>query len=163
MFNKTFFYSAIGIVAIIVASIFVMKKTDIPAPAPEAQTVKAYFLNNRFDPEITCTKVFPVTRTIEKTVSVGRAALEELFKGPTSAEKSDGYFTNINPGVTIQELKIENGIATIGLNTQLEFQVGGSCRVAAIRAQITQTLKQFPTITSVIISVDGRVEDVLQP
>jgi spore germination protein GerM len=45
----------------------------------------------------------------------------------------------------------------------LEFQVGGSCRVAAIRAQITDTLKQFPPVDEVIISIDDRTEDILQP
>ncbi|PIP22172.1 MAG: hypothetical protein COX38_02115, partial [Candidatus Nealsonbacteria bacterium CG23_combo_of_CG06-09_8_20_14_all_39_25] len=46
---------------------------------------------------------------------------------------------------------------------QLEFQVGGSCKVSAIRAQITQTLKQFPTVDEVVISINGRTEDILQP
>jgi len=35
--------------------------------------------------------------------------------------------------------------------------------VAAIRAQIRETLKQFPTVDEVIISIDGRTEDILQP
>ena len=34
---------------------------------------------------------------------------------------------------------------------------------AAIRVQITETLEQFPTVDSVIISIDGRTEDILQP
>jgi len=45
----------------------------------------------------------------------------------------------------------------------LEFQVGGSCRVAAISAQIMETLKQFPTVKDVIISINSRTEDILQP
>jgi spore germination protein GerM len=48
-------------------------------------------------------------------------------------------------------------------NERLEYQVGGSCRVSAIRAQISETLKQFPTIKDVIILINGRKEDVLQP
>ncbi|MBA7661011.1 hypothetical protein ES703_69021 [subsurface metagenome] len=63
----------------------------------------------------------------------------------------------------IQKLIIENGVAKIDFDEQLEFQVGGSCRVVAIRAQITETLKQFPTVDNVIISIDGRTEDILQP
>jgi len=46
---------------------------------------------------------------------------------------------------------------------QIEYQMGGSCRVSAIRSQITQNLLQFPTIKNVIISVNGRTEDILQP
>ncbi len=143
-----------------------------PSPAPAAPaaeaparllTLRAYFLNNRLDPEVSCTKVFPVERTVPETKAVGRAALEELLKGPTEAEKADGYSTAINPGVGIKRLTIENGTARAEFDEQLEFQVGGSCRVAAIRWQIVETLKQFPTVKDVIISIDGRTEDILQP
>jgi len=125
--------------------------------------VKAYFNNSNLDPEASCDKVFPVEREIPKTQAVARAAIEELLKGPTDEEKSQGFFTSINPGVEIQSLTIENGAAKIDFDEQLEFQVGGSCRVAAIRAEITRTLEQFPTVKSVIISINNRTEDILQP
>ena len=54
-------------------------------------------------------------------------------------------------------------MAKIDFDSNLEKNVGGSCRVAAIRNQITQTLLQFKTVQSVIISIDGRTEDILQP
>jgi spore germination protein GerM len=60
-------------------------------------------------------------------------------------------------------LTIEDGVAKVDFNEQLEYEVSGSCRVSAIRAQITETLKQFPTVKEVIISIDGRTEDILQP
>jgi spore germination protein GerM len=115
------------------------------------------------DPEFSCNKVFPVEREIIKTEAPARAALEELLKGATDKEKSEGFFTNINPGIKIQKLTIQEGTAKVDFDEQLEFRVGGSCRVAAIRAQITQTLKQFPSVQNVIISIDGRTEDILQP
>jgi len=65
--------------------------------------------------------------------------------------------------VKIQSLSIENGVAKIDFSKELEQDVGGSCRVSAIRAQITETLKQFETVNEVIISIDSRVEDILQP
>jgi hypothetical protein len=125
--------------------------------------VKVYFNNNGLDPEFSCNKVFPVEREIIKTEAPARAALEELLKGATDKEKSEGFFTNINPGIKIQKLTIQEGTAKVDFDEQLEFRVGGSCRVAAIRAQITQTLKQFPSVQNVIISIDGRTEDILQP
>lgn len=125
--------------------------------------IKVYFNNNKLDPEISCNKVFSAERRIAKTQLVARAALEELLKGATAAEEKEGYFTNINTGVKIQKLNIINGVAKVDFDKQLEFQVGGSCRVSAIRAQIIETLKQFSTISEVIISVDGRTEDILQP
>ena len=124
--------------------------------------VKAYFNNSKLAP-FSCEEVFSVEREIVKTQAVTRASLEELLRGPTEKEKEKGFFTNINLGVKIQKLTIENGIAKVDFDEQMEFQMGGSCRVTAIRAQIIQTLKQFPTIKDVVISVDGRAEDILQP
>ncbi|PJE57689.1 MAG: hypothetical protein COU82_00615 [Candidatus Portnoybacteria bacterium CG10_big_fil_rev_8_21_14_0_10_38_18] len=126
--------------------------------------VKVFFNNSKMDPEFSCNKVFSVERKFPVTEDVAGKTIEELLKGPTEQEKAEGFFTSINPGVEIQSLKIENGVARIDFNEQLEFQVGGSCRVAAIRAEITQTLMQFLTmVKSVIISINGRTEDILQP
>jgi hypothetical protein len=111
-----------------------------------------------------CRIVVPVTRGAYSDINTSaRTAVEELLKGPTETEKNSGYFTSINPDVKIQKFSIEDGIAKVDFDKQLEFQMGGSCRVSAIRAQITQTLKQFPEIREVIISIDGRTEDILQP
>jgi len=129
----------------------------------EATSLKVFFNNNKLDPEISCNKVFATDRQVPKTDAVARAALEELLKGPTDAEKTAGFFTSINTGVKIQSLTITNGTAKVDFNEQLQAGVGGSCKVSAIRAQITQTLKQFDSVKSVIISINGRTEDILQP
>ena len=130
----------------------------------ETMTVKIFFGNSIFDPEVMdCQKNFSVERTIPKTVAVARAALEQLLAGPTDEEKAEGYFTSINPGVKIQSLVIANGVANADFDEQLEFQVGGSCRVAAIASEIRETLKQFSTVEDVVISINGRTEDILQP
>lgn len=129
----------------------------------ETMSIGAYFLNNNLDPEISCNKVFPATRIVPKNQAVARVSLEELFNGPTDSEKNQGYYTIINPGVKVQSLTIDGaGLAKADFSSELET-TGGSCRVSAIRAQITQTLKQFTTIKNVIISINGRTEDILQP
>lgn len=129
----------------------------------EKMIVKAFFNNSNLDPDYSCDKVFPVERTVDKTQAAAGAALGELLKGVSAKEESEGYFTSINPGVEINRLAIENGTAEVDFNEQLEFQAGGSCRVSAIRSQIIQTLKQFPAVESVVISINGRTEDILQP
>jgi len=141
------------------------KKIEIPVliSPNQVMTVKAFFSNNNLDAEITCTKVFPVERTVPKTVATAKAALEQLLAGPSEQEKSQGFYTSINPGVKINQLTITDGVAKVDFNETMEEGMGGSCRVSAIRAQITQTLKQFSTVKDVIISVNGRIEDVLQP
>jgi hypothetical protein len=130
----------------------------------ELMPVKVYFGNTDLNKGAeNCSLVFPVDRLIIKTKTTARASLEQLLQGTTDAEKTQGYFTSLNPGVKINSLTISNGIAKVDFDQQMEFQMGGSCRVAAIRAQITQTLEQFPTVKDVIISVDGNSAEALQP
>jgi len=130
----------------------------------ETMAVKVYFGNEQKNPNaMDCRLVYPVERKIAKTTATGRAALEELLKGPTEDEKAQGCYTSINTGVKIQKLSIVGGVAKVDFDKQLEFQVGGSCRVAAINSQIVTTLKQFSSVKEVIISIDGRTEDILQP
>ncbi len=150
---------------LIILAILIVVLAGVLLMWPKAETikVKAYFNNSKMDPEFSCNKVFAVEREVPKTDAVARAALEELFEGLTNTEKNAGFFTSINLGVKIQSLTIENGTAKVDFDEQLEYQVGGSCRVSAIRAQITETLKQFPTVKNVVISINGRTEDILQP
>lgn len=125
--------------------------------------VKVFFSNNKLDPEISCNQVFPVEREVSKTPAVAKAALLELLAGIKPEEQKAGFFTSLNPNIKIQSLSIENGVAKVDFDKQLEANIGGSCRVSAIRAQIVATLKQFSSVEEVIISIDGRSEDILQP
>ncbi len=110
-----------------------------------------------------CTRVYPVERIVVKTQAVAKAAIDELLKGPYIYEKNKGYYTNINTGVKLQKITLIDGIANVDFDKTLDEKVGGSCRVTAIRQQIVQTLKQFSSVKDVIISIDGRTEDILQP
>ncbi|OGY43060.1 MAG: hypothetical protein A2729_03785 [Candidatus Buchananbacteria bacterium RIFCSPHIGHO2_01_FULL_39_14] len=131
----------------------------------ELMTVKVYFNTPKSAqvPDFDCQYVEAVERKIPKTLGIAKVALKELLKGPTESEKAAGFYTSINSDVKIQKIEIYQETAYIDFNSQLEYQVGGSCRVAAIRSQIVQTLKQFSTVKNVVISVDSRTEDVLQP
>ncbi len=135
-----------------------------PVEDIETMNVKVFFPNSKLDPEmLDCSVVYPVTREVEKTVAVGQIALNELFKGTNDEDESDGYFTNINTGVIILSLSISEGIAYVDLSNKLQEGVGGSCKIESIRAQISETLKQFSTVDSVVISIEGETENILQP
>jgi len=127
----------------------------------ENQTVKVYF--GKKDAVDVCTQVFPVERSVVRTEAVARAAIEELIKGPSADEKASGYFSGIDINTKINKLTIVGGTAAIDFNEALEEGVGGSCKVTEIRNQIVETLKQFSSVNNVIISIDGRTEDILQP
>ena len=127
-------------------------------------TVKAYFGNTLLDKDPNdCSDVYPVEREVEKIPKIGQAALEELLRGPTEEEKERGYFTSLEEGTEIRGLSIQHGVAFVDFNETLDANVAGSCRVTAIRSQIEQTLKQFPTVNEVQIYIGERSEDVLQP
>jgi len=100
---------------------------------------------------------------VPRTQAVGRAAIEELLKGPTPEEKAQGLDTSIPEGARLRSLKVVDGVAYADFDEALQFQVGGSVRVMVIRRSITLTLLQFPTVQSVVVSIDGRTEDILQP
>lgn len=139
--------------------------TFAPANDGETTNVKVYFQNEdamKAGKDI-CTTVIAVNRTITSVPTVGHAALEELLKGPSATETAAGYTTSIPAGVKVNNLTIVNGVAKADFSAALDNKVSGSCRVTAIRKQITETLQQFPTVKSVVISVNGETETILQP
>jgi len=128
------------------------------------QEVRIYFSNSREDPEtLHCDVTYPTPRRIKSEEDPMRGAILELLEGPMGSEQQQGFFTSINPGVTLLDFTFVDGVATANFSTQMQFELGGSCRVSAIRSQITETLKQFPGVTEVVIAVEGESEGVLQP
>lgn len=126
-------------------------------------TVGVFFPNKNDKKNTDCRLVNKLSRIIVATKAMARASLEQLIAGPTAEEKTQGSFSNINPATKIQKLYIENGAAYADFSADLEKGVAGSCNVTTIRSQIESTLLQFNTIKKVVISIDGRTEDILQP
>jgi hypothetical protein len=116
-------------------------------------------------------------RVIPRTVRVGTAALEELLWGPRPGNLA-GFRTAIptpaevlgyrgrepdwGARVLLRQLVIENGVATADFSRELRAYGGDPERAAHIRAQITATLQQFPTVRDVRILIEGRTENGLQ-
>ena len=148
---------------------------EIPLPTStieETVKIKVFFSSTREDPkEMYCNKTYPVEREVflQSTINESRLgelaylAVKELLKGPTEQEKRDGFFISINPSTKVQKITIIKGVAAIDFNDILDKNVAGSCKVQAIRSEITETLKQFSEIKNVVILVNGSSEDILQP
>lgn len=124
--------------------------------------VKVFFVNTLKDPT-DCGQVFSVERDIQKTTTPFQPAVLELLKGPNEAEREQGFSTSINQDARVQGLKIENGTARVDFNDALQSGVTGSCRINSIRSQISETLKQFPNIKNVVISINGKTPNTIQP
>jgi hypothetical protein len=157
LFIEVFEYSAKD------GSVINLVRVPVKLTSRDTLRVKAYFNNNKLDPDLTCTVSFPVERDVIKTTETAYMALTELLKGPTDAEKKAGYSTSLPANVRINSLVIRYGTAYADFDGALEFEVGGSCRVGSIRSQIENTLKQFSGVKKVVISINGRTEDILQP
>ncbi len=137
-----------------------MKEEMTGEDAPETIKIKLYFVKVAEGQE----EIVEIERLIPyNTVATARAAIAELLRGPLAAEKNEGLSTSINEEVEIQSISVESGVASVDFSEELEEGVAGSARVTAIREQIEKTLLQFNTVDQVVISVNGRTEDVLQP
>jgi len=154
--------------------ITVGQKLLIPERGMEIQV---YFAHTSLAGDAGCVK--SVTRSIPHTQAVGRAAIEELLKGPTAEERAAGFWNAIpDPAqvaalrehigytgdqVRLNSLRIVDGVAYVDFSLEIEAHGGGSARVMCLRQEVIQTLEEFSTVWEVIISVEGRTEDVLQP
>jgi len=177
---------ALGISALTMFVSWFVGTKDIVEPTPdvvlEYSSIKVFFArpeagppmaeNTAQDPNsLYCDRTYPISRVISRPTNnpesrlgeFAYVALRELLKGPTETERAQGFFTLINSGTKIQKISIVEGIATADFSEVLNEGVAGSCRVMAIRSQITETLKQFPEIKEVIISVNDDSETILQP
>ena len=110
------------------------------------------------------TELVAVARRVSAKLPFAEAVLRELLKGPTTAERGQGLTSLIPSGAMLRSVSIsEAGVARADFSEGLEQGVGGSMRVMGIRRQIETTLKAIPGITSVILSVEGETEGILQP
>ncbi len=143
----------------------------LPANDPNTMPIKVVWLKGED----------PVTATVRipKTVAVGRAALNILLWGPppgnpqgwTSAIPSPAQVAQhrqeLNPSwgeyVRLRSLAIKDGVAYADFSRELETCPCGSLRGSLIIRQIKMTLLQFSTVKDVVISIEGRTEDILQP
>ncbi|MFZ2682273.1 MAG: GerMN domain-containing protein [Patescibacteria group bacterium] len=139
---------------------------DEPAVVePSVSEIQVFFSNTQRDPgAVNCEQVFPVTRAITPTVAVAKEALDQLLSGVMAVEKSEGYISNLASGARVESLVVADGEATVTFSNELATGLAGSCKVTAARAQIEATLRQFSSIQSVVIRIDGVPdEEVLQP
>ncbi len=138
-------------------------RVNVKFAIQETQTIKLYFGNTKMNPNAAdCSKVYAITRTVSKTSSIATLSIRDLLKGPTNEEATLGYVSAFNNGngEALKSLSVKNAVATADFSY---LPSGGSCLVGEARAQIEQTLKQFSTVKSVKILLNGSESEALQP
>ncbi len=134
----------------------------VPVQLKYTDTMNVYtaFLNGS-----DCTTVTLFPREITRTNQPMYMSLAELLKGPAPVEVSKGAQTQIPAGSEMNSLRIsgDGRTAYVDFNQVLGEGVAGSCRITAIRSEIENTIKQFVGIDTVVISIDGKTEGILQP
>lgn len=146
-------------------SILESKEKNIDYNMPY-KIVKVYFSNEKENPEmLDCSKVYPVERRVSlASKNAAIDTLKLLILGPTQKEKDSGYILTTPQNLTINFVRVEGNKVQVDFSSELLSAGGGSCRVIAIRAEITETVRQFyPAGYEVIISANGNWEEVLQP
>lgn len=99
--------------------------------------------------------LFVTRRTEPFTPAVGTRAVEALLDGPTAAERAANLGTTINPGTTLLDLTIDDGVATVSLDGTFTAEETPAIAVGSL-AQVVYTLTQFASVEGVVFEVDGR-------
>jgi spore germination protein GerM len=123
-------------------------------------TLRVYFNNaQRAGTDDDCAIVFERTRQVPRTEAVATAALQQLFAGPTEAERAAGDrspFSAATAGL-LKRVHIDHGTAYVDLH-DLRAQLPGatsSCGAAEFGMAIERTLRQFATVRRVILAIEG--------
>ncbi|HEX8032851.1 MAG TPA: hypothetical protein VF510_03345 [Ktedonobacterales bacterium] len=153
--------------------------TTTPTPTTSAATVKVYFTKHP-DSDSNPLAVFALTRatTTIGTNDQATFALEEMLKGPTQAERAQGYYSPFDGQLALQsycagpfrdfDLTLDHrgstsepGTATLQFCRRVD--IPGELAGPRMSAMVTSTLTQFPAIKKVVIlNYQGNCFDDLQ-
>lgn len=131
--------------------------TPTPDSTPTTQQVKLYFVaigetsedsfgcgDNLQAVNKTITSNAPLTETLKQLLS-----LKEQYYG-----QSGLYNALYQSDITVQSVTITQGAADIKLVGQLKL--GGTCDAPRVEEQLTATARQFTSVTSANISLNGK-------
>jgi hypothetical protein len=105
--------------------------------------------------------IIPVTRQIEPTPAPLRAALTQLFGVKSQNYGESGLYNALyQSDLRIDDLAIVDGRATVNLAGTL--RLNGACDAPRVQAQLEETVRQFATVRSADIFVNGtRLADAM--
>lgn len=134
--------------------LFSLAGNPTTAAAQKPQRIKIYFYHEPGE----YIDLSPVTRTI-RTASPARASIQALLRGPTAAERKKGFDGLVGASdFSIGTLTIRNGTARINFTVAEDWRgFPGDIAPARFKKAVELTLKQFPTVSEVVVSLNGDV------
>ena len=99
-------------------------------------------------------RVSPVRRVAPQTAAPARAALVALLRGPTAAERRQGYSSAIPARTALRGVSLAGEVLTVDLSRRFESG-GGSLSMLLRVAQVVHTATQFATVDRVAFRLDG--------
>ena len=127
----------------------------------QTMQIKLYFPNTKRDNADCTVPVYPVRRTIPKTVAVAKATLDHLFAGPTGEEQAKGFYSDFSDATKslLISINIKNRNAYVNMrDLSATSSIGNfttSCGGSNFFGQVESTLKQFPYIRKVFFAFEG--------
>jgi hypothetical protein len=122
-------------------------QTTAPTPAP-AELVKVFFVKGE--------QFAARTRTVPPGKPAAALAMQALLAGPTAAERLAGIDTTLPARTTLASLEVRAGTATVNLRHARTASTAFDVSLRPARAaQIVYTLTSIPTVTQVLIRVNG--------
>ncbi len=102
-------------------------------------------------PNADCTGLVTAKRRVPKSIAMARLLVEAVMEHPVFPK-----------GSAVRSVNLRDGVLTVDFNERLQ-NVGGSCAVQMIRAAVTETLTQLPSVKRVVITAAGSENLALQP
>jgi hypothetical protein len=122
------------------------------AAAPRTTTVTLYMVYG--------TRLAPVIRTGRSSQPLPQVAMTELLRGPSTDELAKGFTTQIPESVTLLDVSIDRGIASVDLSRDYERPAERTAFLLRL-AQVVYTLDEFDSVNSVRFLVEGQPVSVM--
>jgi spore germination protein GerM len=143
------------VTAILITLSFLVLPVSAQRPEPKHQVRKAVKIYFYHDPG-EYIDLSPVTRLVN-AATPARAAMEALLNGPTAQEKKRGFDSLASASdFRLGSLSITDGTARINFISKRSW-LGWPGDLAPVRFKkaVELTLKQFPSVQQVIVSLNG--------
>ena len=129
--------------------------TEATARQPRKKEVQVYFWSERDSTDKNPFGISAVKRMVDGR-EPARAALQALVRGPSAAEERQGYLSLSVDGFNIGSLTIRDGTARVNFVATRRWPGWpGDMSPGRFREAVTRTLKQFPNVRRVVVSVNG--------